>query len=36
MGVFSSLKAPQREAGLRIRLDEFLPVALEAGVLFAS
>lgn len=36
MGVFSSLKAPQREAGLRIRLDEFLPVALEAGILFAS
>jgi hypothetical protein len=36
MGVFSSLKAPQREAALRIRLDEFLPVALEAGILFAS
>jgi hypothetical protein len=36
MGVFCSLKAPQREAGLRIRLDEFLPVALEAGILFAS
>jgi hypothetical protein len=36
MGVFCSLKAPQREDGLRIRLDEFLPVALEAGILFAS
>ncbi len=36
MGVFSILKAPHREAGLRIRLDEFLPVALEAGILFAS
>jgi len=36
MGAFCSLKAPQREAGLRIRLDEFLPVALEAGILFAS
>ena len=36
MGVFCSVKAPQREDGLRIRLDEFLPVALEAGILFAS
>ena len=36
MGAFCSLKAPQREAGLRIRLDEFLPVALEAGILFAT
>jgi hypothetical protein len=36
MGVFCSLKAPQREDGLRIRLDEFLPIALEAGISFAS
>jgi len=36
MGVFCSLHNPQREEGLRIRLDEFLPVGLEAGVFFAS
>ncbi len=35
MGVFSSLKQPQREAALRLRLDEYLPVGLEAGILFA-
>ncbi len=36
MGVFSSLKQPQREAALRLRLDEYLPVGLEAGIFFAS
>lgn len=36
MGVFSRLKHPQREAGLRLRLDEYLPVGLEAGILFAT
>ena len=36
MGAFCSLKSPQREAGLKVRLDEFLPVALEAGILFAT
>jgi hypothetical protein len=36
MGAFCSLAAPQRAAALRIRLDEFLPVALEAGILFGS
>lgn len=36
MGVFCALHGPQREEGLRIRLDEFLPVGLEAGVFFAS
>lgn len=36
MGAFSSLRQPQREAGLRQRLDEYLPVGLEAGVLFAT
>lgn len=36
MGVFCVLKGPQREDGLRVRLDEFLPVGLEAGILFAS
>jgi hypothetical protein len=36
MGVFSSLNQPQREDGLRIRLDEFLPVQLEAGIFFST
>ena len=30
MGVFSSLRQPQREDGLRIRLEEYLRVGLEA------
>jgi hypothetical protein len=33
MGVFSQLKNPQREANLRRRLDEYLPVGLEAGLI---
>jgi hypothetical protein len=36
MGVYSHLKLPQREASLRVRLDEYLPAGLEAGILFAS
>jgi hypothetical protein len=36
MGVFSSLQQPQREDGLRIRLDEYLRVGLEAGIFFAT
>jgi hypothetical protein len=36
MGVFSKLKQPQREAALRVRLDEFLPVGLKAGIFFAT
>lgn len=36
MGVFSSLQQPQREDGLRIRLDEYLPVRLEAGNFYAT
>jgi hypothetical protein len=35
MGVFSSLQQPQREDALRTRLDEYLPVGLEAGILYA-
>ena len=31
MGAFSMLKQPQRESNLAIRLDEYLPVGLEAG-----
>ena len=36
MGVYGGLKHPQREAALRVRLDEFLPVTLEAGILYAT
>jgi hypothetical protein len=36
MGVFHDQYAPQREAGLRTRLDEYVRFGLEAGVLFAS
>jgi len=36
MGVFSSLQQPLREDDLRLRLDEYLPVGLEAGILFAT
>ncbi|MEO0249773.1 MAG: hypothetical protein ABIN58_09630 [candidate division WOR-3 bacterium] len=33
MGVFCSLKQPQREANLRIRLEEYLPFGLDAGII---
>ena len=33
MGAFSQLKNPQREANLRLRLDEYLPVGLEVGLI---
>jgi hypothetical protein len=36
MGVFSFLKQPQRMANLRIALDEYLPVGLEAGLLYVT
>jgi hypothetical protein len=36
MGAFSSLRQPQREDGLRIRLEEYLRVGLEAGILFTT
>lgn len=36
MGAYSHLKQPQRESNLRIRLDEYLPFGLEAGILFAT
>ncbi|HEY2290608.1 MAG TPA: hypothetical protein VGM86_07890 [Thermoanaerobaculia bacterium] len=36
MGAFSGLRQPQREDGLRIRLEEYLRVGLEAGILFAT
>jgi hypothetical protein len=36
MGAFSSLKQPQREANLRIRLEEYLPFGLEAGLIYVT
>jgi hypothetical protein len=36
MGAFSSLHQPQREDALRIRLDEYLRVGLEAGIFFVT
>src|SRR5439155_18530239 len=36
MGAFCVLKQPQRESNLRIRLDEYLPVGLEAGVIYVT
>jgi hypothetical protein len=36
MGAFCVLKQPQREANLRLRLDEYLPVGLEAGLIYVT
>ncbi|HZF09058.1 MAG TPA: hypothetical protein VFE33_09735 [Thermoanaerobaculia bacterium] len=36
MGVFSSLLNPQREDALRLRLEEYLRVGLEAGIFYAT
>jgi hypothetical protein len=36
MGVFHDLFQPQREANLRIRLDEYVPAGADVGVIFAS
>jgi len=36
MGAFAHLKQPQREANLRIRLEEYLPFGLEAGFIFVT
>ena len=36
LGVFSFLKAPLREANLRIALDEYLNFGLEAGIIAAA
>jgi hypothetical protein len=33
MGVYCVLKQPQREANLRLRLDEYLPIGLDAGLI---
>jgi hypothetical protein len=36
MGAFCLLKQPQREANLRLRLDEYLPIGLSAGVIYVT
>jgi hypothetical protein len=36
MGAYHLLAAPQREANLRIRLEEYLRVGLEAGVFYET
>ncbi len=36
MGVFSLLQQPQREANLRIALDEYMRFGLEAGIFFVT
>jgi hypothetical protein len=36
MGAFSHLKQPQRETNLRIRLGEYLPFGLDAGVVYVT
>ena len=35
MGVFHDLFQPQREANLRVRLDEYTPTGMTVGLLFA-
>lgn len=36
MGAFSFLRQPQREANLRLRLDEYLPFGLEPGLVHVT
>lgn len=36
MGVYSELKAPQREANLRAALDEYLRFGLQAGIFYVT
>ena len=36
MGAFSHVKQPQRESNLRIRLQEYLPFGLQAGIIYAT
>jgi hypothetical protein len=36
MGAFHDLFQPQRAANLRVRLDEFTPAGMEAGILYAN
>jgi len=36
MGAFHMLYQPQREANLRMRLDEYLPIGLDAGLIYVD
>ena len=36
MGAFSQVKQAQRESNLKIRLQEYLPFGLEAGIIYAT
>jgi len=36
MGAYCHLKQPQREANLRLRLEEYLPFGLEAGIIYVT
>lgn len=36
MGAFNHLKQPQREANLRLRLQEYLPFGLEPGLIYVT
>ena len=36
MGAYCQLKQPQRESNLRIRLDEYLPFGLDAGLIYVT
>jgi hypothetical protein len=36
MGAFQLLQQPRREANLRMRLDEYLPYDLRAGIIYLS
>jgi hypothetical protein len=36
MGAFSHLQQPQRETNLRIRLEEYLPFGLDAGLIYVT
>jgi hypothetical protein len=36
IGAFCSLEQPQREANLRVRLDEYLPFGLEPGIIYVT
>jgi hypothetical protein len=36
MGVFHDLFQPQREANLRVRLDEYIPAGSDVGIILAS
>jgi hypothetical protein len=36
MGAFARLEQPQRETNLRVRLQEYLPFGLEAGLIYVT